>query len=134
MHVSLRLLSPLRAPSRADPSGLGHAATIYSSVQGHPGFETPTTTETYKISSMICIFLYLFICCLTNIIPLTEYAQIKQNQMISKGSIIPSHYNYIYLYHYYYYYYYFPDTKIWALQVLPPLKEISSSRFVRKKI
>jgi hypothetical protein len=28
---------PLRAPSRADPSGLGHAATIYSSVQGPPG-------------------------------------------------------------------------------------------------
>jgi hypothetical protein len=35
------LLSPLRAPSRADPSGLGHAATIYSSVQGPPGVETP---------------------------------------------------------------------------------------------
>jgi hypothetical protein len=34
--------SPLRAPSRADPSGMGHAATIYSSVQGPPGFETPT--------------------------------------------------------------------------------------------
>jgi hypothetical protein len=34
--------SPLRAPSRADPSGLGHAATIYSSVQGPPGVETPT--------------------------------------------------------------------------------------------
>jgi hypothetical protein len=34
--------SPLRAPSRADPSGLGHAATIYSSVQGPHGFETPT--------------------------------------------------------------------------------------------
>jgi hypothetical protein len=34
--------SPLRAPSRADPSGLGHAATIYSSIQGPPGFETPT--------------------------------------------------------------------------------------------
>jgi hypothetical protein len=34
--------SPLHAPSRADPSGLGHAATIYSSVQGPPGFETPT--------------------------------------------------------------------------------------------
>jgi hypothetical protein len=33
---------PLRAPSRADPSGLGHAATIYSSVQGPPGIETPT--------------------------------------------------------------------------------------------
>jgi hypothetical protein len=36
------LLSPLRAPSRADPSGLGHTATIYSSVQGPPGVETPT--------------------------------------------------------------------------------------------
>jgi hypothetical protein len=34
--------SPLRAPSRADPSGLGHVATIYSSVQGPPGLETPT--------------------------------------------------------------------------------------------
>jgi hypothetical protein len=34
--------SPLRAPSRADPSGLGHATIIYSSVQGPPGFETPT--------------------------------------------------------------------------------------------
>jgi hypothetical protein len=33
---------PLRAPSRADPSGLGHATTIYSSVQGPPGVETPT--------------------------------------------------------------------------------------------
>jgi hypothetical protein len=30
------------SPSRADPSGLGHAATIYSSVQGPPGVETPT--------------------------------------------------------------------------------------------
>ena len=29
-------ISPLRTPSRADPSGLGHAATIYSSVQGPP--------------------------------------------------------------------------------------------------
>jgi hypothetical protein len=38
------LLSPLRAPSRADPSGLGHAATIYSSVQGPPGVEMPTAT------------------------------------------------------------------------------------------
>jgi hypothetical protein len=34
--------SPLHAPSRADPSGLRHAATIYSSVQGPPGFKTPT--------------------------------------------------------------------------------------------
>jgi hypothetical protein len=35
------LFSPC-VPSRADPSGLGHAATIYSSVQGPPGVETPT--------------------------------------------------------------------------------------------
>jgi hypothetical protein len=28
---------PLCVPSRADPSGLGHAVTIYSSVQGPPG-------------------------------------------------------------------------------------------------
>jgi hypothetical protein len=34
---SLPVSSPLRAPSRADPSGLGHAATIYLSVQGPPG-------------------------------------------------------------------------------------------------
>jgi hypothetical protein len=33
---------PSCVPSRADPSGLGHAATIYSSVQGPPGVETPT--------------------------------------------------------------------------------------------
>jgi hypothetical protein len=38
----LPVSSPLRAPSRADPSGLGHAATIHSSVQGPPGVETPT--------------------------------------------------------------------------------------------
>jgi hypothetical protein len=42
-------LSPLppllRAPSRANPSGLGHAATIYSSVQGPLGVETPTRRE-----------------------------------------------------------------------------------------
>jgi hypothetical protein len=36
---------PLRAPSRADPSGLGHAATIYSLVQRPPGVETPTPTS-----------------------------------------------------------------------------------------
>jgi hypothetical protein len=37
---------PLCVPSRADPSGLGHAATIYSSVQGPPGVETPTNIIT----------------------------------------------------------------------------------------
>jgi hypothetical protein len=36
------LLFPPCVPSRTDPSGLGHAATIHSSVQGPPGDETPT--------------------------------------------------------------------------------------------
>jgi hypothetical protein len=74
---------------------------------------------------MICIFLYLFISCLTNIIPLIEYAQIKENQVISNGFIIlkPNtiifihlyhhhhrrrhHHHHHYYYYYYYYYYYF---------------------------
>jgi hypothetical protein len=40
--LSPAAFSPFRAPSRADLSGLGHAATVYSSVQGPPGLETPT--------------------------------------------------------------------------------------------
>jgi hypothetical protein len=36
------IVFPPCVPSRADPSGLGHAAIIYSSVQGPPGVETPT--------------------------------------------------------------------------------------------
>jgi hypothetical protein len=36
------LIVPPCVSSRADPSGLGHAATIYSSVQGPPGVETLT--------------------------------------------------------------------------------------------
>jgi hypothetical protein len=36
--------APPCVPSRANPSGLGHAATIYSSVQGPPGVETPTVS------------------------------------------------------------------------------------------
>jgi hypothetical protein len=39
LPVSL-LWFPLHAPSRADPSGLGHAATFHSSAQGPPGLET----------------------------------------------------------------------------------------------
>jgi hypothetical protein len=42
LYACLPLVPPLRAPSRADLSRLGHAATIYSSVQGPPGVETPT--------------------------------------------------------------------------------------------
>jgi hypothetical protein len=37
-------LSPLRVPPRVDPSGLGHATTIHSSVQGPPGFRNTNTT------------------------------------------------------------------------------------------
>jgi hypothetical protein len=38
-----------------------------------------------KIISMRYTFPYLFICYLTNIISLIEYAQIKENQIISKA-------------------------------------------------
>jgi hypothetical protein len=38
----LLFLTPFCAPSRADPSGLGHAATIHSSVQRPLGVEMPT--------------------------------------------------------------------------------------------
>jgi hypothetical protein len=44
-NTSRGSLFPPCVPSRADPSGLGHAATIYSSVQGPPGVETPTKTN-----------------------------------------------------------------------------------------
>ena len=37
---------------------------------------------------MRCTFLYLFVGYLTNLIPLIEYAQIKENQVISNGYII----------------------------------------------
>jgi hypothetical protein len=57
--------------------------------------------QTYKNSSMMCIFLYLFICYVTNIIPLTEYAQIKENpnnpQRFHNPKIL---HNYIYIYFY----------------------------------
>jgi hypothetical protein len=38
---------------------------------------------------MMCIFLYLFICYVTNIIPLIKFAQRRENQLTPKGSIIP---------------------------------------------
>jgi hypothetical protein len=53
---------------------------------------------------MRCIFLYLFICYLTNIIPLFEYAQIEEIQIISKGSINSQNTKiiiFIYLYHFF---------------------------------
>jgi hypothetical protein len=74
---------------------------------------------------MICIFPYLIICYLTNIIPLVEYAQRKEDQEIPKTLA----YKFIY-----YLSYYFLLYQFWALQILPLLTEISSSRFVRKGI
>jgi hypothetical protein len=41
-NTSRGSLFPPCVPSHADPSGLGHAAIIYSSVQGPHGVETPT--------------------------------------------------------------------------------------------
>jgi hypothetical protein len=63
------LFSPLCVPSRADPSGLGHAATIYSSVQGPPGVETPTIIVWFVsifgvmlFSSILCLSLCIATC------------------------------------------------------------------------
>jgi hypothetical protein len=44
---------------------------------------------------MRCIFLYLFICYLTTLIPLIEYAQRKGNQIISKTLL--SKYMYLFI-------------------------------------
>jgi hypothetical protein len=49
---------PPYVPSRADPSGLGHAATIYSSVQGPPGVETPTHLNPNSILQ-VSVFVHL---------------------------------------------------------------------------
>jgi hypothetical protein len=76
--------------------------------------------QTYKNSSMMCIFLYLFICYVTNIIPLTKYAQIKENpnnpQRFHNPKIL---HNYIYLYHYYIYFYFYIKFGLysWVFQV-----------------
>jgi hypothetical protein len=43
---------PPCVPSRDDPSGLGHAATIYSSVQGPLGVETPTSGRRFTSAMM----------------------------------------------------------------------------------
>jgi hypothetical protein len=45
---------PLRAPSRTDPSGLGHAATIHSSVQGPSGVKTPITSRLFIVGHDLC--------------------------------------------------------------------------------
>jgi hypothetical protein len=50
-RVAVPCFSPPYVPSRTDPSGLGHAATIYSSVQGPPGS---------KRRQLLCLLLFLF--------------------------------------------------------------------------
>jgi hypothetical protein len=44
-RVVVPFFVPPCVPSRADPSGLGHAATIYSSVQGPPGGRNADTAH-----------------------------------------------------------------------------------------
>jgi hypothetical protein len=65
---------------------------------------------------MRCIFLFLFICYLTNKIPLIEYAQ---NQVISNGSIILKPYI-IFLFIDFVIILLFFLLKFWVLQILPP--------------
>jgi hypothetical protein len=48
----------------------------------------------------------LFIFLLDNLMSLIEYAQIKENQVFSNGSIILKPYTIIFIHLYYYYYYY----------------------------
>jgi hypothetical protein len=50
---------PPCVPSRADPSGLGHAATIYSSVHGPPRVETPTVLYCRCFHVIFCFFVLL---------------------------------------------------------------------------
>ena len=64
-----------------------------------------TQMQQYKNANMICISLYLllllFYCYyLTNLISLFEYAQRNENQIISKGSIIPKTSTYKYNYYF----------------------------------
>jgi hypothetical protein len=54
--------------------------------------------QKYKDLSMRCIFLHLFICYLTNLIPLHDYSIRKGYQIIPKGSIIPKTLTYKYIY------------------------------------
>jgi hypothetical protein len=44
---------PPCVPSHADPSRLGHEATIYSSVQGPLGVETPTVLDSMDVLDIL---------------------------------------------------------------------------------
>jgi hypothetical protein len=58
-RVPLTIFPPLVSPSRVDPSGLGHAGTIYSSVQGPPGSKRRQFQSKFRESSIFISFLSL---------------------------------------------------------------------------
>jgi hypothetical protein len=67
---------PPCVPSRADPSGLGHAATIYSLVQGPPGVETPMATFRSEDTCHLKIILVYEISSPRQVVPLiTSFTQ-----------------------------------------------------------
>jgi hypothetical protein len=63
--------------------------------------------QSYKNSSMECTFTYLFIYHLTTLIPLVDYAQLKENQNdLQRFHNHKSLHNYISIYLFCYYYFY----------------------------
>jgi uncharacterized membrane protein len=73
--------------------------------------------QSYKNSSIECTFTYLFICHLTTLIPLVDYAQLKENQNdLQRFHNHKSLHNYISIYLFVIIIFY---TKFWALQILP---------------
>ena len=87
-----------------------------------PVFKQNASQQNHRHDVHISLFIYLF-SLNNNLIPLTEYAQRKGNRIIPKALL----YKYMY-------YFFLPYTNFRALQILPPLKIISPSRFVRKGI
>jgi hypothetical protein len=73
--------------------------------------------QKYKNLDIKCIFQYLFICYLINIFPLIEYAQRKENQIVSKGSMIPK--TLLYKYMYLFILSFWSHTNFRALQITP---------------
>jgi hypothetical protein len=59
--LSSAAFSPLRAPSRADPSGLGHTATVYSSVQGPPRSRNTNKSVHSRYKKVVDAFLILLV-------------------------------------------------------------------------
>jgi hypothetical protein len=77
--------------------------------------------------TFIYLFIYLFVCYLHNLMPLVEYA--KRNKKEFEESLKHPLINLFICSFYYFFFLY----QFWALQILPPLTETSSPRFVKKK-